>query len=110
LRHCRSAINSRRLSAALRGVAITDYRIICVVRGTDGDLEGVGYAANGNAVMYDEIWTVEQARNAVERGDRLYTLSSSGSYGEVELSDDGIRARSDQGADDQLDELPPCGR
>ena len=53
---------------------MADYRIICVVRGTDGDLQGVGYAANGNAVMYDEIWSVEQARAAIEQGDRLYTM------------------------------------
>jgi hypothetical protein len=30
--------NSRRLAAQVPGVAIADYRIICVVRGTDGDL------------------------------------------------------------------------
>lgn len=59
--------------------------------------------------MYDEIWTVEQARNAVERGDRLYTLNASGGYGEVELTEDGIRARSDHGAGDELDDLPSCG-
>jgi hypothetical protein len=93
----------------VRGVAINDYRIICVVRGSDGDLEGVGYTANGNAIMYDEIWTVEQARSAVEQGDRLYTLSASGGYGEIELTEDGIRARSDQGEGDPLDELPSCG-
>ena len=96
-------------SSGPSGVAITDYRIICVVRGTDGDLEGVGYSANGNAIMYDEIWTVEQARNAVAQGDRLYTLNASGGYGEVELTEDGIRARSDHGAADPLDELPTCG-
>ena len=88
---------------------MADYRIICVVRGTDGDLQGVGYAANGNAVMYDEIWNVEQARAAIEQGDRLYTLDASGCYGEVELSENGIRARSDKGTGDQLDELPACG-
>ena len=59
--------------------------------------------------MYDEIWTVEQARRAVEQGDRLYTLSPSGGFGEIELFNDGIRATSDHGAGDQLDALPPCG-
>ena len=91
------------------GVAIADYRIICVVRGTDGDLQGVGYAANGNAVMYDEIWSVDQARNAVEQGHRLYILSPTGGFGEIELFEDGIRATPDHGAADPLDALPPCG-
>lgn len=89
--------------------AIADYRIICVVRGTEGKLEGVGYAANGNAVMYDDIWTVEQARQAIEAGHRLYTLSSGGGYAEVELTVDGIQARSDHSPGDKLDDLPTCG-
>lgn len=59
--------------------------------------------------MYDDIWTVEQARSAVEQGHRLYTLSPSGGFGEIELFKDGIRATSDHGAGDQLDALPPCG-
>jgi hypothetical protein len=91
------------------GVAIVDYRIICVVRGTDGDLQGVGYAANGNAVMYDEIWSVEQARSAVEQGHRLYILGPVAGFGEVEVFEDGIRATSAHGAGDRLDALPPCG-
>ena len=88
---------------------MADYRIICVVRGTDGDLEGVGYAANGNAVMYDDVWTVEQARDAIAQGNRLYSLSSSGGYSELELSGESIRAKSDHRTGDQLDELPACG-
>jgi hypothetical protein len=59
--------------------------------------------------MYDEIWSVEQARGAVEQGHRLYTLDPSGGFGEIELFEDGIRAKSDHGGGDQLDELPPCG-
>ena len=59
--------------------------------------------------MYDEIWTVDEARKAIEQGNRLYTLSASGVYGEVEIFEDGIRARPDEGAGDQIDELPPCG-
>jgi hypothetical protein len=50
----------------------------------------------------------EQARNAVERGERLYTLGPSGGFREIELFEDGIRATSDHGAGDQLDDLPPC--
>ena len=59
--------------------------------------------------MYDEIWTVDEARHAIEQGSRLYTLSASGVYGEVEIFEGGIRARSDHGSGDQLDELPSCG-
>jgi hypothetical protein len=89
--------------------AVADYRIICAVRGADGELQGVGYAANGNAVMYDVIWTVEQARVAIEEGHRLYTLSPEGGYAEVELTADGVVATSDHSGGDTLDDLPPCG-
>lgn len=105
------AINSRRRGTCgpVLRTAIADYRIICVLRGTDGDLEGVGYAANGNAVMYDDIWTVEQARAALAEGHRLYTLSPEGGYAQVELTAEGIRATSDHSAGDTLDDLPTCG-
>lgn len=59
--------------------------------------------------MYDEVWTVEQARNAIEEGHRLYTLSPTGGYAEVELTVDGIQARSEHSAGDTLDGLPTCG-
>ena len=99
-----SVVQRCKLAAILSG----DYRIICVVRGSDGELEGLGYTANGNAVLYDDIWTVEQAREAMEQGHRLYTLSPSGGYGEIELSGDRIRARSDHEDGNQLDDLPAC--
>jgi len=105
-------INSRRRGTCgtdLRGRAIADYRIICVLRGSGGDLEGVGYSTNGNGVMYDEVWTVEQARKAIEEGHRLYTLSPAGGYAQVELADDGIRAIPDHNGGDPLQDLPPCG-
>ena len=105
-------INSRRLwhlRPGSEGKAVADYRIICAVRGADGDLQGVGYAANGNAVMYDDVWTVEQARAAIAAGHRLYTLSSGGGYARVEVTEDGIRATSDHSDTNTLDDLPPCG-
>lgn len=80
-----------------------------MVRDDEGDLQGVGYAGNGNAIMYDDVWTVEQARAAIEEGHRLYTLSPSGGYAEVELTDDGIQAMSDHSPGDTLDDLPACG-
>lgn len=107
--YLRRAINLWLLRAALQGVRIADYRIICVVRGTDGDLEGVGYAANGNAVMYDDVWTVAEARDAIAQGNRLYTLSPSGGYAQVKRSGENLSAISDHGTGDQLDDLPTCG-
>jgi hypothetical protein len=80
-----------------------------VIRGEEGDLQGVGYAGNGNAVMYDDIWTVEQARDAIAAGHRLYTLSSAGGYAEIQPTDDSIQARSDHSVGDRLDDLPTCG-
>jgi hypothetical protein len=59
--------------------------------------------------MYDDVWTVEQARQAIAEGHRLYTLSSAGGYAEVELSDAGIQAKSDHSPGDKLDDLPTCG-
>jgi hypothetical protein len=59
--------------------------------------------------MYDAIWTVEQAREAIEQGNRLYTLSPAGGYAQVELCDDGIRANPDHRNGNTLDDLPPCG-
>ena len=78
------------------------------MRGEEGDLQAVGYTANGNAFMYDDLWTVEQARAAIEEGHRLYALSASGGYAEVELTTDGIRATLDHSAGDMLDDLPAC--
>lgn len=80
-----------------------------MVRGDEGELQGVGYAENGNAVMYDDVWTVEQARAAIESGHRLYTLSPSGCYAKVERTELGIRAIPDHDGGDMIDELPVCG-
>jgi hypothetical protein len=58
--------------------------------------------------MYDDLWTVEQARQAIEQGHRLYTISpATGARAELELDADGIRTRPDD--DHTLDDLPPCG-
>jgi hypothetical protein len=104
------AINSRRLGHCGRhGIAIADYRIICVVRRADGHLRSVGYSANGNAVMYDDLWSIEQARRALEDGHRLYTQSASGDRAELEIYGEGIRAKPDQGTRNTLDDLPGCG-
>src|SRR5690349_20477844 len=70
-------LNFRRLGTAEREVAIAEYPIICVVRRADGHPRALGYTANGNDVMYDDLWTIEQAREAVEHGHRLYVVSAS---------------------------------
>lgn len=82
-----------------RGAAIAEYRIICVVRRADGHPRAVGYTANGNGVIYDDLWTIEQAREAKEQGHRLYVLSpTSGERRELELE-----------SFDELEHLPSCG-
>lgn len=79
--------------------AIAEYRIICVARRADGHPRALGYTANGNDVMYDDLWTIEQAREAVGQGHRLYIVSpSSGERTELDLE-----------SYDELDELPTCG-
>jgi hypothetical protein len=94
----------------LRERTIASYRVICVVRRADGHLRAVGYAERDNEVMYDDVWTIKQARQAIEDGHRLYTVSpSTGAEAELELTADGIRTKPGQGADHELDDLPPCG-
>jgi hypothetical protein len=59
----------------------------------------MGYSANGNAVMYDDLWTIEQAREALEQGHRLYIVSpASGDRTELDLE-----------SYDELEDLPTCG-
>jgi hypothetical protein len=89
---------------------IAEYRVICVVRREDGHLRAVGYSKDGNSVMYDDLWTVAQARQAIEEGNRLYTVSpATGEQADLEVHADGIRTRPDQASDNALDDLPPCG-
>jgi hypothetical protein len=59
--------------------------------------------------MYDELWTLEEARHAIQQGHRLYAVSPTGAEVELELHGEGIRARSGEGADLDLDDLPTCG-
>ena len=95
-------------AAGERGIA--GYRIICVVRRADGLPRAFGYAADGNAVMYDDLWTIEQARQAIQEGHRLYIIDpSTGAEVEIELSGEGIRTKPGQSLDYDLDDLPPCG-
>jgi hypothetical protein len=49
--------------------------------------------------MYDDLWTIEQAREAVEQGHRLYIVSpTSGDRTELDLENY-----------DDLEDLPTCG-
>jgi hypothetical protein len=60
--------------------------------------------------MYDDLWTVAQAREALEQGHRLYIVSpSTGVEAELEVAPDGIRVKPEQTTDNNLDDLPPCG-
>jgi hypothetical protein len=90
--------------------AIAEYRIICVVRRADGHVRAVGYSQNGTSVMYDDLWTLEEARDAIQQGNRLYTVSpSTGVEVELELHGEGIRTKPGEHADHDLDDLPTCG-
>ncbi len=89
---------------------VAEYRIICVVRRADGHLRAVGFSQSGNGVMYDDLWTIDQARRAMEDGNRLYTVSpSSGDRVDLELTEEGIRTKPHPGSGHTLDDLPPCG-
>ena len=83
------------------------YRIVCVVRRADGHIRAVGYSEAGNSVMYDDLWTLEQARHALEQGHRLYAVSPTGVEVELELHGDEIGTSPGAGLD--LDDLPTCG-
>lgn len=70
----------------------------------------MGYSEGGHDVMYDDVWTIEQARHAIEKGHRLYIVSpSSGAQAEIEIFEDGIRTKPEQSTDNTLDDLPVRG-
>ena len=83
---------------------VAEYRIICAVRGAGGRLEALGYSERGSAVMYDDTWTLEEARQAMERGERLYVVDP------VTGEPTDLSAEAGAGVDDYLRELPDCGR
>jgi hypothetical protein len=83
---------------------VAEYRVICVVRGSDGDVRALGYSESGNDVMYDDKWTLEQAGAAIEEGHRLYTVSpSTGEQADMELYEGRVRIKP------TADDLPECG-
>ena len=108
---CQGRIDSRRLGSPDRdGLAIADYRIICVFHGAKGRVQAVGYSEAGHAVMYDDVWTIEQARHAIEKGHRLYIVSpSTGAEADLEPYGDGIRTKPEHSTDNTLDDLPVRG-
>ena len=58
--------------------------------------------------MYDDLWTVEEARHAIQQGHRLYAVSpSTGVEVDLELQGEGIGTS--PGANVDLDDLPTCG-
>lgn len=60
--------------------------------------------------MYDDVWTIEQARHAIEKGHRLYIVSpSTGAEADLEPHGDGIRTKPGQGTDNTLYDLPVRG-
>ena len=60
--------------------------------------------------MYDDVWSIPEARQTIERGHRLYTVSpSTGDRAELEAYGDGIRIKPGEVAGHGLDDLPTCG-
>jgi len=89
--------------------SITGYRIVCVVRRADGHVRAVCYSESGSGVVYDDQWTLEEARHAIQQGHRLYAVSpSTGVEVELELHGEGIRTRPGKSVDFDLDDLPTC--
>jgi len=89
--------------------SITEYRIVCVVRRADGHVRAVCYSESGSGVMYDDQWTLEEARHAIQQGHRLYAVSpSTGVEVELELHGEGIRTRPGESVYFDLDDLPTC--
>ena len=88
---------------------MVEYRVVCVVRRADGHIRAVGYSADGTDVRHDDVWTLEEARHAIQQGHRLYAVSpSTGVEVELELHAEGLRPRSAEGVDLDLDALPTC--
>ena len=89
---------------------MAEYRIVCIVRRADGHVRGVCYSEHGSGVIYDDQWTLDEARHAIQQGHRLYAVSpSTGVEVEFELHGEGIRTRSGEHAGLDLDDLPTCG-
>jgi hypothetical protein len=89
---------------------MAEYRVVCVVRRADGHVRAVGYSADGNGAGHDDLLTLQEARRAIQQGNRLYAVSpSTGAEVELELHGEGIRARPGRSADLDLDDLPTCG-
>jgi len=60
--------------------------------------------------MYDDLWTVAQARQAIQEGHRLYTVDpATGRQANLEVHGEGIRTHSETGDGNSLEELPACG-
>jgi hypothetical protein len=86
---------------------MAEYRVICVVRGSGGDVEALGCSETGSEVMYDDRWSLDRARAAIEEGHRLYVVDPS-TGDEVELEGGAIRPRAGERAGFFLDDLPEC--
>jgi hypothetical protein len=87
-----------------KGHRITDYRVVCVVKGER--ITGVG---TGTEEVADTRWSVAGVRIAIKEGHRFYTVSpSTGDEADVELNEDGIRTDPDKVTDNNLENLRAC--
>ena len=88
---------------------MADYRVICIVRGSDCDVEALGCSETGSEVMYDDRWSLEQARAAIKEGHRLYVVDpATGEEADLELDGDAIRPRAGERSGFSLGDLPDC--
>jgi Protein of unknown function (DUF3892) len=95
---------------------VASYRILCV--DTEHAHRHVTKVCTGKkADRYSRTWTVEEVRDALEAGDRFYTLSpTTGKEADVTAEDcsvDGcpaetIRSKADAIMDNNLENMPSC--
>ena len=93
-----------------------DHRIVCVNKEyTHSHITLVGTGTN--AQHWDRTWTVKEVREALERGDRFYTVSASSGKAAWVRADNcrvagctikTIRSNPDAVTDNNLDNMSGC--
>jgi hypothetical protein len=92
------------------------YRIVCVNKEyTHSHITLVGTGTKED--QYSRTWTVKEVREALEAGDRFYTVSpSTGKEADVRADNchvagclvETIRSKADAVTDNNLDNMPGC--
>jgi Protein of unknown function (DUF3892) len=84
------------------------FQVVCVE--TKEPHEGIiAVGTSSDGVRADRRWTVSAVRQAIEAGDRFFTVSpSTEDEADVEPYGDGIRTDPDEVTDNNLDDLRAC--